>query len=184
MEPDSVYMHKDSDYFRSLDQAKGITSLQEAIRVAVTRELERDNPLLSNEMAVKIAEHCKRVAKNVASDPIFADVAKDTVQRSKIMAERLANENAARYRANVDGLAAKKAEYETALTRWIASDEITRRFNACWPQVEALLPIQGDHYTKQQAIRSRGLVMAALFGMRQMGSQGQTIEDAKEAPNV
>lgn len=170
MEPDYIYMGGNGNYLRALDQSKGLTSLEEAIRVAVTQELERENPLLSNEMAMKIAEHCKRVAKKVAEHPVFAEVAKNTVARSNEMAKRMANENSARYQANSDALATKKAEYETALTKWVSSDEATRRFNACWPQIENLLPVQGDHYTKQQAIRSRGLVFAAIFGLRQMGS--------------
>lgn len=159
---------------------EGTYGLHEAIKAAVMAEMQRQDRPFSSESYKNLGSFCGRMARKIIEHEAFDELWRRINERAEIeIASRVRQyeyDNASKSAQ----LSEEIAKYLALTAAWTASDETTRRFDACRPKIEALLPIQGDHYTKQQAIRSRGLVMAALFGMRQMGSQGQTIEDAIE----
>ena len=65
-----------------------------------------------------------------------------------------------------------KADYELKKAKFAAADPATRRMQVWADAIDRVLPLPEGHkngYTFDQAIRSRGLVMAALAGMTSVG---------------
>ena len=66
-----------------------------------------------------------------------------------------------------------KADYELKKAEFAAADPATRRMQVWADAIDRVLPLPEGHkngYTFDQAIRSRGLVMAALAGMTSVGT--------------
>jgi hypothetical protein len=71
---------------------------------------------------------------------------------------------------HVDGF---EADYELKKAEFAAADPATRRMQVWADAIDRVLPLPEGHkngYTFDQAIRSRGLVMAALAGMTSVGT--------------
>jgi hypothetical protein len=66
-----------------------------------------------------------------------------------------------------------EADYELKKAEFAAADPATRRMRVWADAIDRVLPLPEGHkngYTFDQAIRSRGLVMAALAGMTSVGA--------------
>ena len=72
-----------------------------------------------------------------------------------------------------------KADYELKKAEFAAADPVTKRMQVWADAIDRVLPMPEGHkngYTFDQAIRSRGLVMAALAGMTSVGAPLPTKE--------
>ena len=73
----------------------------------------------------------------------------------------------------------------TELRRRLAADPVQARMDAFIEKIDDIIPIESGKYGNYaQAIRSRGLVLAALAGMRNVGGRipEQDAEPAEDAP--
>lgn len=152
---------------------EGNLSMQQAIKNALIAEMEKQDREFTSKSYSQIGSFCGRMARKIVEHEAFDELWRRINERAEM-------EIASRVRQYKYDNASKSAQldeeidkYLDLVSRWSASDETTRRFEACTSDIEDLLPIEGDNYTKQQAIRSRGLVLAAIFGLRQMGSLPQ-----------
>jgi hypothetical protein len=66
----------------------------------------------------------------------------------------------------------KQAHFEECQAAWSLQDDVCKRLQMLEPIIDKMLPLDADNsrsYTNQQAIRSRGMVMAAMFGLTNIG---------------
>jgi hypothetical protein len=66
----------------------------------------------------------------------------------------------------------KQAHFEECQSAWALQDDMCKRLQILEPIIDKMLPLDGDNtrsYTNQQAIRSRGMVIAAMFGLQSIG---------------
>lgn len=84
-------------------------------------------------------------------------------------------------KAEEDYVSAKN-DYENAIRKYneiIAADPVQRRMSAFISQIDSVLPISRNA-SAEQALRSRGLVLAALAGMKSVGSKFNAETEQKE----
>jgi hypothetical protein len=149
------------------DQVRDI--LRDAVLTVLSRVIERNERVME-----KMPAERNELAKYVASQARAIAMCEIEPFEERIVAEvnRLVQRREDMFRRNEAWLEDEKSRFIDMKRQWEQSDESTKRLQATREYVEIMLPLDGrlgqQHAT--QVIRSRGLALAAAFGLKAMGT--------------
>ena len=162
-ELESLLMQAIAESFASIAESKCLQKERAAIRneIISTRELIVKHPAykqLQDAVSGLVNARCDRVQQNLESE--------------RVRYQKLCDE--------VELDAQKRwSDFEAEQNAFASADLVTKRMLVLKASIDEMLPMPRKDWGREQVIRSRGLVMAALAGMTNVGGSSATHDNTE-----
>jgi hypothetical protein len=145
------------------------TILREAVEAVITQVIERNDRILAktpaerNELAKYVMQQAKAYV-TVATIPMAERVQQEVDRANAAVARTYADKTNALFELEQQMIQA----HET----WESSDETAKRMRFIRSNIEEMIPLNHNlgHVYATQVARSRGMALAAYFGLQSIGS--------------
>jgi len=162
-ELESLLMQAITESFGSIAESKHLQKERAAIR----------SEIISTRYAIVKHPAWKQLQDAVSR---WVDARCDSV-RQNLHSERV------RYEELCDAAALdaqnRRSDFEAERGAFASADLVTKRMLVLKASIDEMLPMPHKDYGREQVIRSRGLVMAALAGMTNVGGSSATQDNAE-----
>lgn len=159
----SLLMQAITESFASISQSRFLRAERSAIRSEIisTHEVIVQHPVwgqLQDAFTRWANERCDLVRRNLESER----------ERYEALSAQLELEAQKR-----------RSDFDAEVSSFASADLVTKRMLVLKASIDEMLPLPRKDWGRDQVIRSRGLVMAALAGMTNVGGSSATQDNAE-----
>lgn len=152
--------------------------LRDAVQAVLTEVIQRNERILAktpaerNELAKYVMSQARPFV-HIATDPMAQRVREEVNRATAAVAKT--------YEDKTDALSELEQQMIQAHREWEAGDETAKRMRLIRSNIEQMIPLNPDlgHAYATQVARSRGMALAAYFGLQSIGSTTEPVHPTK-----